>query len=81
MTGPPRRQRLGPVTRGTIKLDPHHKVTQDLSGRHRLLVECPTGWRYDAIDPSDVAEVLAEIHGGRRRAAHWLRAVLAEVTS
>jgi hypothetical protein len=44
-----------------------------------LLVECPGGESYETDDPVDVAEVLAEIHGGRRRAAHWLRQVLAEV--
>lgn len=30
-------------------------------------------------DPAAAAEVLAEIHGGPRRAASWLRAVLRQI--
>lgn len=46
-----------------------------LAGRERVLgarVSLPD-------DPAGAADVLARLHGGERRAAHWLRQVLAEV--
>lgn len=48
-----------------------------LAGRERVLghrVTLPE-------DPSAAADTLAEIHGGRRRAAAWLRRVLSEVVA
>lgn len=48
-----------------------------LDGRERVLghrVTLPE-------DPSAAADTLAEIHGGRRRAAAWLRRVLSEVVA